>query len=267
MVAGTLALTGGCTSIGRLVSGGWVADYDSAEKLQRADGGDMLIFYKASQPNKNHIIRKALRDGSIRTVVSNHVRCLLFKEYEPDRRYVAQYGIERAPALIVVRADGTHHALVNPACTEDVRSFLESCDRPGSKPTLNPHIPRKPAYCWLDDIEQAETMGRETASPVLVVLCRSFTRDFSELSKLLDNPEVYARLRNLVHCRPSLLFGSKKAVMERFGVTELPALIILDPEGIFFVLEKPLSSDALVSFADQCGLAFCDQAADVRDKP
>jgi len=227
----------------------------------------MLVFFRTSQPKEDRIISEALRDGRIRTIISDHVRCFLFKQYEPDRRYVAQYGIERAPALIVVRADGTHHALVNPASTEDVRSFLESCDHPGSRPTPNPHIPRKPAYCWLDDIEQAETMGRETARPVLVVLCRSFTREFSELGKLLDSPEVYSRLRNVVHCRPSLRFGSNKAVLERFGVTELPALVILDPEGTFFVLEKPPSGDVLVRFADRCRLAPDDQTADAQDKP
>jgi hypothetical protein len=247
------ALDVGCaTSINRAkrwVGGDWAADYQTAERRALESNSGVLILYTNIDLTRKDAMREAVK-GAASGDASKYVRCVLFRDNEPDRRYVAQYGVDRAPALIVMHPDGTYHARSGSMPTEQIADFLASATPPGSVPKLNPFIPRESNYAWNPDFESAERVSRESGRPMLVVLDRWMTRDWRKLRAMLERREVYTRFTDMVHCRPGSVWSSSGSAAARFGVKNLPALVIVEPDGNAQTLELPASYEAIVRFAD-----------------
>jgi hypothetical protein len=189
----------------------------------------------------------------VRKLTRQYVRCELFKSYEPNRRYLAQFGVERAPALVVVHADGTYHALTGLMSPVDIVRFLEESSGPGAQPVRNPYISRRVEYNWHRSAESAYAAAEETGKPVLFVFHRWMSRDWSRLRKLLNRPEVYSHFSEMVHCRLSSLAPSAKREAERLEVSRWPALVIVHRDGSHYPLELPTSCEQIVRFADSYG--------------
>lgn len=240
----------GCASLNRWTSAGWVADYDTAERLSRAPGSELLILFKDPRPGADDSLEKALNDGPVKELISGYVRCRLFKSYEPDRRYVAQYGVHRAPALIVVHKDGTYHARSGAMPATEVAAFLSSSRSPGERPRINPNIPRRPIYNWRRSIDEAEKIAVRTNQEILVVFHRSLSSDWLNLKKFFSRREVHARLADMVHCRIGLMNFLASTHDTRFGILRLPALVIVHRDGTHGVLELPTCYEAIIRFAD-----------------
>ncbi len=249
-----LAFGGGCaSSIHRAkhwIAGDLAADYQTAERLARESNTGILILYTNIDLTREDAMREAVKGAATSGDAGKYVRCVLFRDNEPDRRYVAQYGVDRAPALIVVHFDGTYHARSGHMSAEQTADFLASATPPGSKPKLNPFIPRESSYAWNSDFESAERMSRASGRPMLVVLDRWMTRDWRKLRAMLERREVYTRFADMVHCRPGSLWSSSGSAAARFGVKNLPALVIVEPDGNALALELPASYEAIVRFAD-----------------
>lgn len=249
---GTVWSTGtGCRAAGNWKSRGWVADYDSAELRVGETGREMLILYVDPRPGESRVLQEALDTPIIKRRIRGYVRCRLFKSYEPDRRYVAQFGVERAPALIVVHGDGTYHALTGAVPADVVYNFLGGATAPGRAVALNRHIPRRASYHWHGDAGSARQASGSTGKPILFVFRRRFTRDWRRLEKILSRGEVYDRFADMVHCRLSTLNPWTKIFISEFGVLRLPALVIAHGDGTHDILETPTGYEAVVRFADQ----------------
>ncbi|MGB2986794.1 MAG: hypothetical protein WBE26_13050 [Phycisphaerae bacterium] len=240
----------GCASVTRLASGGWVADYETAEQRVRESGRELLILYEDTRPGVDGPTEKAFEAPPVKNRTRDFVRCKLFKPYEPDRRYVAQFGIHRAPALIVVHRDGTYHARSGSMSAAEIVAFLGEARPPGALPVINRHIPRQPRYNWHRTIEAAEQVSRQTGRHILIVYHRSLSHDWHTLKKLLTRREVYHRFADMVHCRIGLLNPWANAYITPFGALELPAVVIVRRDGTNDVLELPTSYETLVRFAD-----------------
>ncbi len=133
-----------CYLAGCMSLGGWCNDYDTAEARQRRDPRDLIIFYKDYFDESSSVAQTALNSPEVKAMTGGMVRCLLVTDYEPDRAYVAQFGVQRAPAVIVVRTDGTYHARVGPMSPRDVIGLLTSASLPGKTPEFDPYILRPP---------------------------------------------------------------------------------------------------------------------------
>lgn len=244
--------TGGCAlSMPRWNPGGWLADFDTAERNAAESHRECLILYLGGRPGRASPLQQAFASKSLEAKIDGKVRCILTKSYEPDRRYVAQYGVNRAPAVILVHQDGTYHARTGPMTVEEIEAFLASATTPGAKPTINPHIAKRPNYDWLDSIDTAHARSKETGKPMLVVYYRSLSRDWSSLRKLLRRHEVCSRLDDMCHCRIAVPGFAQKVAVTPFGALRLPALVIVRPDGKHDVLEQPTSYEAVALFADR----------------
>jgi len=247
-----LVMATGCSSTwGRWRPNGWDADYCAAEARAAESGGEMLIFYRAVDQGRPDPTFDALRSDPLKQQTARYVRCSLYRSYEPDRRYAAQYGVERAPALIVVHNDGTYHARTGLTSAEQISEFLAAAQPPGATPVLNPYIPRETNYAWHSSVESAEATAQKTGQSILIVFDRWWSRDRRKLEKLLERREVYGRFARMVHCRPGSILGLGDQSMARFNVKNLPALVIVHPDGSHYVLELPTSYEAVVRFADR----------------
>jgi len=249
-----LLVSSACATAGWPQYRRWMADYDAAERRMAKTGRDLLIWYQEARPGRRDPLKQVLREPAVRGRIHRYVRCSLLRSFEPDRRYVAQYGVERAPALIVVHADGTYHAITGVMTAEEILEFLDGAQAGGEKPRMNPHVYHEPRYEWRGDYDRARTAAESAGQAVLVVFHRWLSRDWPRLEKLLSRREVTRRLACLVPCKLSSWHRSARALAGEFGVSNMPALVIVHPEGGHHVLELPTSYEAIVRFADDSGV-------------
>ena len=257
LIAGSVLafVSTGCGSWQTLRPGGWSESYGAAEARVRETDRELLICYRTGKAEGNRGVDEMLNADVLRRRTKVYVRCRLYSSHEPDRRYVAQYGVDRAPALIVVHRDGTYHAMGAPSSAAEVVEFLDSAGTNGMKPTANPHIPRAVDYDWRKDYEAAVQSARQEGRPVFVVVTKALTRPWRSLRDLLERREVYGRVAEMIHCRLSTLFPSGRALVRDLGISQLPALVIVHTDGTSHVLEAPTSYEQVVRFADRHALS------------
>jgi len=241
----------GCVAAQSLTRPRWIANYDKAERRHREVGGEMLMWYKEARPGIPDPLQSAFDTPELRKRIKGYLRCSLVRSYEPDRRYVGQYGVERAPAVIVVHDDGTYHAQSGRMSPEDIIRLLDDAQAPGARPNANPYLHREPHYTWLDSLDKATTTAESEDKEIVVVFHRSLTPDWRRLKKILDERTVFSRFENMIHCRVATLAASADSVQERFGISQMPAIAIVHRDGTFDVLELPTSFEAVVRFADE----------------
>jgi hypothetical protein len=236
-------------SLPKWIPGGWYADYESAERAA-AGNRPLLIYFKDPRRGIRDPVQEALRSDPVSRALGDHVGCVLSKSYPPDRRYLAQFGVERAPALVVVHPDGTFHATSKLTNREELFAFLASAEPPGAAPIVDPFVPRSPAYHWLDSPDDAVAAASRTGRSAVIVFYRSWSGDWITLHKLLATYEVYSRLDSLVHCRFGVWGVNRNQHTTRFGNLRLPAIVIARPDGTDSVVELPTSSEAVARFVD-----------------
>jgi hypothetical protein len=228
----------------------WVADYEQAGRAAQASGRGMLIYYRGTDQAVRDPTFDALRTAEVKKRVATLVTATAFQSHEPDRRFAAQYGIQRAPALILVHPDGTYHAQTGPQSAERIVEFLEGATPPGGQPARNPHLRRQPIYAWQGSLASAQEAADRTGQSIVLVLDRWNTRDWERLRPMLERREVFARFADMIHCRPSSFWGGTEAARKRFGVANLPAIVIIRADGSFAALELPTGYESIARFAD-----------------
>ena len=262
-----VALCGGCAlSLPRFEANRWLGDFDTAEQDVAESDKELLILYVSGRRGGESFMQAAMDSESLAELLRDKVRCVLARSYEPDRRYVAQYGVDRAPAVILVHRDGTYHARTGPATPDDIKAFLASSRAPGTPAVYNPHIPRRAHYQWQEAIEPALSQASNERKPALIVYHRKMSRDWQRLKKLLVRHEVCSRFDNLIHCRIGLSGFGRKMAITPFGALHLPAMVIVRPDGQHAVLELPTSHESIVQFAEKALSPDAQQAANATSR-
>lgn len=243
----------------------WTSDYETAERLRASTGRPLLVQYLDTRSIYDKPFNKALQQATSQSATSGFLHCRLFRPYEPDRRYVAQFGVERAPALILVHADGTYHAYTGAGDAEAIARFLNDSQPPGLHATTNLLIPRQPDYAWHDSLDAALDHAAREGNGTLVVLYRWWQRDWERIEPMLARPEVYRRVAGLIHCKVTGMAGNPTAEMERFGVTQLPAIVLVRADGTYEALSVPTGYEAVVRFVDRALRGEREAAATLQD--
>jgi hypothetical protein len=231
--------------------GVWVADYERAEELAAESRQGILYLYTALDRTRPDDLRDHLADPTRRGVASGYLPALLFQRNENDRRYAAQFGVQRAPAVIVVHPDGTYHSTHGRLSPESATQFLSQSSPPGAAPDWNPLIARRIGYAWHRDWAPAQAASQRTGRPIFVVLERWMSRDWDQLGPMLERREVQTRTVGMIPCRPSTMWSSSAGVAAKLGVTKWPAVAIVPVEGEAMILEMPNSYEAIVRFIDR----------------
>ena len=257
ILIGGLATTGCRTYVARFsqwAAKGWVGEYDTAEQHAVEQGREILFHYLDTKLGSSQPLRRVLEDPMLEISLKRYVRCRLCSSYEPDRRYVAQYGILQPPALIIVHQDGTYHALSGTKSASDVKSFLASAREPGQTPQADPLIPRRPRYQWLTSLESVEEAVRTQGRPALIVISRTASPDWLRLKRMLHERQVWRQVCDMIHGQIGVFdWGKKEYDSQRFGALQLPALVILQPSGAHTLLERPQGAEQIAIFAASAG--------------
>jgi hypothetical protein len=229
---------------------GWEGDFDAAERRAYRQDRPLLIYYTKAEPWEKDPMLATLKSADLRDQTGEFTKCLLMPSHEPNRRYVNQFGVDRAPAIIIIHRDGTCACVQGPKSDEEVRAFLDGAKPPGQPPVYNPHVPRPVRYSWVSSLDSATDAAKSRSVPVFVVLDRPLTLDWQRLAPMLERREVFSRVAGMVHCRPGIWGLGVGDAQRRFGVDDLPAIIIVQPDDSYEALELPNSYEAIARFAD-----------------
>ena len=238
----------GCTSASGVFRSRWVSDFGTAERHHRRDGGSMLICYSSSGAARSNLMLEAAEDKAVMQATDGFIRCKLFRTHEPDRRYMAQFGVDRGPAAVVVYEDGTYRAHTGLLSAGALLTFLDSEDGPRNNPMVSRHIHRQPDFAWHKQLESAQDASRQTGRAMLVVYHDWLGRDWSYLESMLGRHEVYSQVAGMVHCRRRVMWRSAKEEMAQWGVTSLPAVVIVSADGTHHTLEAPDAYETVARF-------------------
>ena len=250
MIAMAIMPAQGCRTWERIdqwTNGGWMPHFDTAERAAWRNGRPLLIAFEDTKAKGDDRLVVRMNDPRLRAMVEGHVRCALLSSHEPDRRFVQQYGVRRAPALILAHTDGTYHAMDRPGDVGAMMAFLQSATPPGHRPTLNPLIPRRDAADWYSDLESARQEALRTGRLLFVAYERAGVSDPVRLRQLLAEREVTQRTADMVHARIGVFHWG--GVMETpFGPIRPPAIVVVNADGVSRVIESPISAEAVARF-------------------
>jgi len=237
-----------CLSVLSGCAGPLVYRYDQAEERQQALDLPILILYKSLDSASGELERN-LEHASVATLTSKMVRCYLTSDYDPNRRYLAQYGIEAPPALVLIHIDGTFHAQSGTMSAEQIRTFLSTSQPPGARPDLNAQIPRPVEYFWENDYEQAVQRARQRNRDLFIVYKSWSSIDSTELLNRLSRPQVAVHFVETVNCLLDDTFVANRGFVSRYGVSTVPAMIIVRRDGTHHVRVGLPTVEEIVRFA------------------
>ncbi len=228
----------------------WHYEFEVAENITRAQEKEMLVFFKDSLDIHSSKMEKVLENPLVKAQFANRVLCKLVSDFPPHRRYVAQYEVLQPPALILIHVDGTFHRYSGLPDPEQVQQFLASSKAPGIAPTANPQIARNIDYRWegvyKNAVAKAERMNRK----LFVVYKWWLSPESTELlSVLLNRPEVARHFAETVNCLLDMDYLPNRSHVRRYGITDVPAVILIDRDGTYHAHSGPMTADQLIRFA------------------
>jgi len=231
----------------------WFLEYQTAENQARAKEQPLVIFYKDPFDLQSSAMEDLLESPAARPPLNGKVRCLLTTEFAPHRRYVAQYGILQPPALAIVHPDGTYHSTSGPITTIDqLRQFFAQARPPGLVPVANPQIPRNidiRFYRWEGDFEAALSKARRQGRELCIVYKWWLSPESNDLLAVLHSrPEVARHFADTINCLLDLDYAPNRAFVRRFGVTTVPAIILVHRDGTYHSHTGAMSADQIIRF-------------------
>lgn len=236
-------------------------EFETAQRLAAQQNKDLLVFYESWASTECGEMKSRLQSPRVRQELADAVVCTLEESYEPNQRFMAQYDVDRYPALILIHRDATYHHMIGIQNEDQLVSFLSSAEPPGRPPMINPQIPRRFDYQWQADHEYASNLAKSQQRPVFIFFKSVVNADCNDmLFNDLNRADVAAHFSHTVNCMLDWGYPPNRQLMQQYGVTHVPAVVIVQPDGRYLVREGRLSAAELVGFVRQAG-AMPDAAA------
>lgn len=228
----------------------WVYTFVDAEKMAKPAEKPILVFYRDHLDVKSSTVQDWLSSPALSSDLHRFVLCSLVSAYDPNRRYIGQYGVMAAPALVVVHPDGTYHALTEIGGVDAIAAFLRSAKAPGNQPNVDIAVTRPTDYLMRAEgtYEKAIDQARRQNRKLLIVYKWWLNADSTELIARMQRPEVASRCTETVNCVLDWDYVPNRAAVARYGVRKFPAIIVVNQDGNYMAREGLLEVDEIVRF-------------------
>ena len=195
MIFGWATTLGGCTVP-------VIDDFDVAERMAAQERKPLFVFYKSWRSVECGQMQNDLGRPAVQTALFDKIVCILDRDWEPNRRFVAQYGVDRYPAVILIHPDKTYHARPRRLSVEQLVHFLQTAAPPGQRPRLNPQIPRRIAYQWQVQYPVAVRLARDQNRRLFIFYKSVISPESTDvLLNVLNRPDVASYFNDTVNCR------------------------------------------------------------------
>ncbi len=227
----------------------WHFDYDEAVRQARRSDRDVLILYKDPLDVDSGTMRDILESPQIASKHGGKVWCAVVPFYAPNRKFVAQYGVTEAPAVVVVHPDDTYHALLGVHASEAVERFLDGATAPGSRPKESFQVPRRAHLDYFNVFERALDKARRQNRTLCVVYKWWLDPNSTELIRRITSAHVSQYFTDKVNCVLDWDHAPNRRHVAKYGVREYPAVILVEPDGQYRVLRGLREDDDYIRFA------------------
>lgn len=227
----------------------WLFSYDEAVRQARRLDRDLLVLYKDPLDVDSGRMRDILESPAIAGRYADKVWCMLVPFYAPDRKFIAQYDITEAPAIVVVHPDKTYHALPGVHDAEVVARFLANARSPGRVPKVNYQVPRQTRFEYFNVYERALEKARRQNRTLCVIYKWWLDPKSNELIHRITRPHVVRYFTDNVNCILDWDHVPNRRHVARYGVREYPAIIMVEPDGRFRVLRGLRRDEEIIRFA------------------
>ena len=150
--------------------------------------------------------------------------------------------------MILVHRDGTYHQRTGVMSAEGITNFLKTAAPPGQQPMINPQIPREIDYDWEADYERAFEIAEQQHRPVFIFYKSVVSADANEMFGTLDRPDVAELFDDTVNCLLDWGYAPNRRFMTQYGVTNVPALVIVNPDGTHHARQGRMTAAQVISF-------------------
>ncbi len=225
-----------------------LVNFSRAERLGKQQQKKLFVYYESWLSADCGEMKRQIQSSTVQQLLADKIVCILEESYEPNVRYVAQYGVQRYPAVILIHRDGTYHQRTGVMSAEGIANFIATAKSPGAQPMINPQIPREIDYEWEADYERAFEIAEQQNRPVFIFYKSVVSTDANEMLGTLDRPEVAELFDDTVNCLLDWGYPPNRRLMIRYGVTNVPAIVIVNPDGTHHARQGRMTAAQVISF-------------------
>jgi hypothetical protein len=224
-------------------------NYVDAQNIAREREKPMFVFYRDHLDVKSTAMQEIL-EGPLQSELAPYVQCSLLSAYDPNRKFMAQYGVLAPPALVIVHPDSTYHSYTGEPSADAIRKFIADSQQPGRKPDVDITIPRGTDYLVRakGTYDEGMELARRQNRNLVIVFKWWLDANSTEMLSRMSRPEVANRLTEAVTCVLDWDFVPNREHLGRFGVSKYPALVVVHPDGTYAAREGLLTVEEIVRF-------------------
>ncbi len=240
-----------------------VTSFEEAQRRATRLGKAVFVFYGSWESTECGAMKAAIQTGMVQQHLNDKVTCDLDEIWEPNQQFVAQYGVDRFPAVVVIHRDGTYHSHVGKLNAEQLVAFLEQATPPGRSPMANPQIARKVDYHWIGDFERAVAQAKGAQRPLFVFYKSVISPESNDmLFNVLDHPQVAGMFEHTVNAMLDWGHAPNRRFMARYGITNVPGVLVIYPDGRYLAHQGRMTGAQLAAFVRQAKSASDPPAGD-----
>lgn len=237
-----LACAGGCNSP-------IVAEFETAQRLAAQQNKELFVYYESWLSADCGQMKKTIQSAAAQQWLGDKIVCVLDESYEPNQRFVAQYGVHQFPAVVLIHRDGTYHQRTGLMGADALANFVQASKTSGRRPMINPQIPRSVDYLWQADYERAFQIAEQQNRPVFIFYKSVISADCNEmLLNVFSRPDVAELFNDTVNCLLDWGYPPNRRLMARYGVTNVPGVVIVNPDGTQHARQGRLTAPQIISF-------------------
>ncbi|MFQ5491761.1 MAG: hypothetical protein ACE5GE_13665 [Phycisphaerae bacterium] len=112
----------------------WYTDFTRASAHARNRGQDLFVFYNSLYSDHSNRMARLLDRSDVANLFQDTVNCRLDFSVPGNRQLMTRYRVDRTPAFLIVRPDGTYYSRLGLLTRQDLMNLRKAAERPGSLP-------------------------------------------------------------------------------------------------------------------------------------
>jgi hypothetical protein len=112
----------------------WYSDLNRALAHARNRGMNLFVFYNSLYSDQSNRMARLLDRSDVAALFEGTLNCRLDFSVPANRQLMLRYRVDRAPAFVVVRPDGTYHSRIGVVTRDELAALLQAAGRPGLTP-------------------------------------------------------------------------------------------------------------------------------------
>jgi hypothetical protein len=112
----------------------WRTDFREALAIAGREQKNLFVFYYSAFSDESNSMEQMLSRVDVASLFTDTVNCALDWASGSNRELLTDYGVDRVPAFLMIRPDGTYHARAGKVDVADLSALITEAQEPGLRP-------------------------------------------------------------------------------------------------------------------------------------